>query len=240
LKRSDPRALFVSHICTGHGHQVNGDFLSAIESFKRAVEVSVDPYLNQWGNLFLGWCYLETFEVDEAEKILSEVISFDNEFQSKQVGSAAQALLPIVNVMRGNLSQGIEILKVVKQALLENGRKFGVAVCDYNFGKIYSELAGGGQNVTFSMVAKNLGFLIKNVPFATKKADEYFQSAIHQFNEIGSKGWVGRASLDLGRLHKMKGRTDQARKYISDAIELFKECEADGFLKQAKEELASL
>ncbi len=57
---------------------------------------------------------------------------------------------------------------------------------------------------------------------------------------MGAKGWVGRASLDLGHLHKIKGRKEQARKYITDAIQLFEECEADVFLKQAKEALASL
>jgi hypothetical protein len=75
---------------------------------------------------------------------------------------------------------------------------------------------------------------------SAKKAEDYFQSAIRQFNEMGAKGWVGRASLDLGCLHKIKGRTDQARKYITDAIKLFEECGADGFLKQAQEELATL
>jgi hypothetical protein len=57
---------------------------------------------------------------------------------------------------------------------------------------------------------------------------------------MGSKGWVGRAFLDLGRLHKIKGRKEQARKYIIDAIQLFEECEADVFLKQAREVLAAL
>lgn len=52
--------------------------------------------------------------------------------------------------------------------------------------------------------------------------------------------WVGRASLDLGRLHKMKNRKAQAKKYFTDAIVLFEECEADCLLKQAREELESL
>jgi hypothetical protein len=33
---------------------------------------------------------------------------------------------------------------------------------------------------------------------------------------------------------------NEARKYISDAIQLFEECEADVYLKQAKEALAAL
>jgi hypothetical protein len=41
-------------------------------------------------------------------------------------------------------------------------------------------------------------------------------------------------------LYKVKGKPDDARKCISDAIHLFEECEADVFLKRAKEALAAL
>ena len=48
------------------------------------------------------------------------------------------------------------------------------------------------------------------------------------------------AYLDLGLLHNAKGQKDQAGRYLSTAIEVFEECEAETRLKQAKEALASL
>jgi hypothetical protein len=51
---------------------------------------------------------------------------------------------------------------------------------------------------------------------------------------------LGQCYLDLGQLYKAKKKTDQARKYIADAVETFKECEADVFMKQAEEALAAL
>ena len=64
--------------------------------------------------------------------------------------------------------------------------------------------------------------------------------AIQTAREIGAKGVLAQASLDMGRLRQSKGRTDEARKYITEAIQLFEECEADVFLKQAREALAAL
>ena len=46
--------------------------------------------------------------------------------------------------------------------------------------------------------------------------------------------------MDLGLLHKEKKRSDQARECISEAIKIFEECEAEVYLQQAKETLASL
>jgi hypothetical protein len=41
-------------------------------------------------------------------------------------------------------------------------------------------------------------------------------------------------------LHKARGRTDQAREYVSKAIRLFEEGEAEVYLEEAKKVLASL
>jgi tetratricopeptide (TPR) repeat protein len=89
-------------------------------------------------------------------------------------------------------------------------------------------------------MAKNIGFLVKNVPFATKKAEEHFNKAIEIFKEIGAKGFLGQVHLSQGLLYKATKRTDQARQCILEAVDIFRECEAGGWLKQAHEALDSL
>ena len=86
---------------------------------------------------------------------------------------------------------------------------------------------------------KNIGFLVKNVPFAGKKAEDHFSKAIEVAKEIGAKGFQGLACFNLGLLHKAKKRTEQARKCITEAVQLYEQCEAETYLKQAKEALAS-
>ena len=90
------------------------------------------------------------------------------------------------------------------------------------------------------MIAKNIGFLIKNVTFAHKKAESHFNKAIEIFTKMGAKNFLAQAYLDLGLLHKAKKRTYKAKQCISEAIKIFEQCEAEIFLKQAKEIFASL
>jgi hypothetical protein len=54
------------------------------------------------------------------------------------------------------------------------------------------------------------------------------------------KSTLGQAYLDLGLLHRAKNRSDKARDCINHAIDLFEQCEAEVFLKQAKEVMESL
>jgi tetratricopeptide (TPR) repeat protein len=122
----------------------------------------------------------------------------------------------------------------------ESGVKYYIITAEFILGRIYKQIAEGAGPVSPAIVAKNIGFLLKNVPFAAKKAENHFQKAIKLAKEIGAKGILGQVTLELGLLHKIKGRTDEARKCISDAVRLFEECEADVFLKQAKEALAAL
>jgi tetratricopeptide (TPR) repeat protein len=82
--------------------------------------------------------------------------------------------------------------------------------------------------------------LVKNVPFATKKAEEHFNKAIELFKEIGAKGFLGQVYLSLGLLYKASKRSEQAKECILEAINIFQECKAEVRLKQAKEALDSL
>jgi len=114
------------------------------------------------------------------------------------------------------------------------------ALSEYVLAKVYSQIAEGSGPIRFSTVAKNLGFLIHNVPFAGKKAEEHFNRAIEAAKEVGARSTMGMAYLDLGLLHRMKGKVQPARKCLSEAIGIFEPAEGEGFLKQAQEALASL
>jgi hypothetical protein len=56
---------------------------------------------------------------------------------------------------------------------------------------------------------------VKNIPFARKKAERYFNDAIKLSREIGAKGFLGQALLNLGLLYKAKKRSDSAKKIHS-------------------------
>jgi tetratricopeptide (TPR) repeat protein len=131
------------------------------------------------------------------------------------------------------------MLEERQQNLIRNQRRAVYALSESVLGKVYSQIATG-PIPAFSIMAKNIGFLVKNVPFAGKKAEEHFNKAIELAKEIGAKSVLGTTYLDLGLLYKARKRSDQARQCISKAIQIFEECEAKVYLKQAKELLASL
>lgn len=81
---------------------------------------------------------------------------------------------------------------------------------------------------------------MKNVPFASKKAENYFNKAIESAKRFRAKGIEGWAYFDLGLLHKAKKRNNLAGKCISEAIQIFEQIGAEVRLKQARDSLADL
>lgn len=152
-------------------------------------------------------------------------------------GTPAQVFSGAVLIAKGQMGLGLKRLKEGKQELLTSGNMLNYLQCEYTLGKVFSQIAMGSEPISLSKVFKNIGFLVKNVPFANKKAEGYFKKVIEVAEEMGAKTILGGVYLDLGLLHKARKRPDKAKQCISEAIKIFEQCEVEIFLHQAKEAL---
>ena len=178
--------------------------------------------------------------MDEAQDVLKGVLNFSRQFGVEFIGTPAKGYLGVVYIAKGDMSQGLRIIREISNSYLKIERRYWHATLEYTLGKVLLRIVEGAGPKSLSMIFKNMGFLLKNVPFAGKKAENHFNRSIEVAKEIGAKGVLGQAYLDLGLLHKAKKRPEQAKECISEAISFFEQCDSEIFLKQAKEVLASL
>ncbi len=238
-KHSNIRSMVMGHYITGLGHNATGDSASAIKSLERAIQVSADPFYSHFPRLSLGMAYLFDGQFQEAEDAFEEVLTFSRNFGTEVLGSWAYACLGVVAIVKGHMSHGLKMLEESIRSSKENESKYLYSFCEILLGMVYLQIVQGEGERSLSTMFRNIGFLVKNVPFAGKKAEDHFNKAIEVAKEIGAKGFQGLACLNLGLLHKAKKRTEQAQKCITEAVQLFEQCEAEAYLKQAKEALAS-
>ena len=239
-KHSNIRSMVMGHYITGLGHFATGDRASAIKSFEKAIQVSADPFYSHFPRLSLGMSYLLDGRFQEAEDALDEVLTFSRNFGTEGFGSFAYAGLGMVSIVKGHMNHGLKMLEKIIRSSKENEGKYSYSLYKIFLGTVYLQIVQGEGELSLSTMFKNIGFMVKNVPFAGKKAEDHFNKAIEVAKEIGAKALQGLACLNLGLLHKAKKRTEQARKCMTEAVQLFEQCEAETSLKQAKEALASL
>ena len=101
-------------------------------------------------------------------------------------------------------------------------------------------MATGGERPPLSVLLKNLGFLVKTIPIAHRKAEHYLGRSIALCREIGAKGFEAQALMTLGLVHKARKRSAEAGDCLAKAERIFAETEATGILKQTREALAAL
>jgi len=239
-KYSDNRSLFLGHVEMGLGHSVAGDLESAIQCAKNAISVSVDPFYAIGGKLLLSFCYVSSEQLKEAEDQVHEILNFSEKFGCEVWGTPALTILGLVCIAKGQMKEGFKIIEDAQGSLARNENRWWLSRSEWILGKIYLQMVEGSRPVKLSTMARNIGFLVKNFPFAAREAEAHFNRSIEIANQIGAKGNAGEAYLDLGRLHRSKGRNDQAKACISKAIQIFEECGAEVFLRVANESIASL
>ncbi|UCD88527.1 MAG: AAA family ATPase [Desulfobacterales bacterium] len=239
-KKSDLRCVVQGYNILGWANVVAGKFSSAIECFEEVIKVSLDPIFSHQARTMLGFSYLSSGQLLKAQEVLEEVIKYNEKFDMQYVGSGAQAFKGILLIAKGNLAQGIKISESVSRSFKEKNSKYRLATHHTLLGNVYLQMVQRRRPISLNLLIRNIGFLVKNIMFVGKKAENHFNKAIDVSKDIGAKGILGQAYLGLGFLHNAKGRIEQARKYFSEAVRVFEVCEAEAYLKQAQEALSSL
>jgi tetratricopeptide (TPR) repeat protein len=238
-RNANSRSKVFGLIYKAFGHMAAGDMLSAQKISHKAIEIASEPFYVQFSKMILGLSYFFNGQLQEAENVLKHDLNVVEKLGLGQLTVMWQYCLAPTLIAKGQMKQGTELLEKVRKILSKNQRSVHYAISEYVIGEVNSQIATGPKP-SLAVMAKNIGFLVKNVPFATRKAEEHFKKAIELFKEIGMKGFLGQAYLSRGLMYKASKRNDEARPSILEAINLFKECEADGWLKQANNALDSL
>jgi tetratricopeptide (TPR) repeat protein len=238
-KYSNIRNVVAGHWLIGCGYLWKGQFSEAIKRSNEALRLTTDPLLSLSLKFVLSWSHLSDGQFEKAEYFLKEIITFSKNFYWDKTGSPAKLLLGAVLITKGQMSLGLRMMSKIKNECLKNQRRWLYAYSEYLLGKLYLLIVEGTGPKNMITLVKNIGFLIKNVPFAAQKAENHFNKAIEVQKEIGAKLHLGLSYLDLGFLYKAKKRPKKALENIQKATMLFEECGTEGFLRQAKEALAS-
>ena len=226
------RCLTVGHLCLGYAHAHAGRFSEAIDCYKEAIETSKDPIYANWARCFLGMAFLSENRFPEAEAAFAEVVSFSQKYGCGILGTMAQAALGVVIIDKGQMNRGMEMLTDALETSAQNDRTWVNAFAHYLTGKVYLQIVEKSKPLPLGTILKNIGFILKNVPGAAKKAETHFSRAIALFEKMKANGLLGHIHFDMAQLQKARGKPDAARRHLESAREVFEQGKAVNFIKK--------
>jgi len=239
-KHSNIRCTVMGNWMTTLGHQLDGNFQSAVDYFEKVSNIAVDPYYSKMGTLWLGVSYFLNGQFEEAEEPLNDFVTYSQQMGCEIMEYMALMFLGIITLAKGHMRRGLEELKKVQQTLLKIENQTFYAQSEYVLGNVYLQIVERAGPNKLSTMARNIGFILRNAPLADKKAQSHFKKAIEVAGKIGAKGIVAQAYLDLGRLHKTKKESMRPGNAFPKRSKFLKNVKLRVFLKWPKNHLELL
>jgi tetratricopeptide (TPR) repeat protein len=230
----------MGYVWSSFAHITKGDIAQALQNCHKALEITTDPLYVECARSLQSLAYFAAGRFDEAKQAGRMNIENTRRIQWEWPGTHIKPVLGAVSIIQGDMAGGMSQLEDAAQMFRQGDRKFLYALTEHIIGSVYLQMALGEGKPSLSTMIRNIGFIGKNFFVAARKAADHLNKAIEVAQEIGAKGILGDAYFDLGRLHKAKGRKDQARECITKAISFFEQCEIETKAKQAREALDSL
>jgi hypothetical protein len=110
-------------------------------------------------------------------------------------------------------------IEEARRRFAEWGNAMGVAFAHLTLGEIYLRITRRETTLSPRMLLRNLGFAVRTLPVASRKARRELEQAVRLTRELGMGAWLARSLLGLGFLCQAEGRVADARRHLEDAQE---------------------
>jgi len=227
---ADNRSRVMGYCCLGWGNLIDGDMSAAAAYFKEAIEVSTDPWFSMFPKLALCYGFISSGHMQDAEQLITEIITFSQERGAEFAGTPAAFFGGIVAIAGGEISKGIRTLKDLLRHWKEGGCKLRYALCGNLLAMIYANFARHAKKINPAFIVKNLSFMLKTAPFIERKAAKNFGIFIREARAINARCVLGQAYLHWGYMLQDRGHSGGALNCFQDALTCFRQCDAETYL----------
>ena len=121
-------------------------------------------------------------------------------------------------VLTGEMARGCRWIEDTATRFAGWGFEPGPAYGDLYLGLIHLDFAIGEEKPPPEVMLKNIGFLLRTLPFAAGKARRHLERAAGYFRDHDMPGVLAWSLTDLARLHAKKKRTNEARACLEEAM----------------------
>ncbi len=143
-------------------------------------------------------------------------------------------------VMSGRMAEGVHLIEDSARRYANLGHPFVEPMVDYYLGEIYLQMALGTERPPFSVILRNLGFILRTVPVAAAKARNHLQAAAEQCRVLDIPMTLAMSLYSLGLLESAKKRPADARAHLDEARELAAAVEAEALVDKIDAALAGI
>jgi tetratricopeptide (TPR) repeat protein len=195
-KYSDANMISWSRSAASYAYNCKGDLDRAVECSELAFEKAASPYYKAMAAGFLGWALCRRGDLKKGIEIVTEIVEL---FRAERYVNG-EISFGIVLGEGYRLTGEYDKARQTLEEALERAENYGARAMVGQASRFLGEVA------------------LKANP---EEARPHFQKAISIFQDTKAKHELALACAGMGRLHKQQGDTEQAREYLTKALEIF-------------------
>jgi tetratricopeptide (TPR) repeat protein len=212
--KRNPRSLFFGYWMRAEGLSLAGHATAAMEAAEQGVRVLKDPFYLGFARAVFGIkCLLAGQPSASLEQALEQAVDQGSNFMVNWW----RGFVGLGRVLQGQAEEGMRMIDEASRACAANGDVLFHQVNEYLKAKVFLQM-----------------FLASHDAGAGDRAGSLLAGAISYFRQVGARGWLAQALLDIGLLHQGTNRRADARASWTEAAFLFEEVGADLFLEQVR------
>jgi class 3 adenylate cyclase/tetratricopeptide (TPR) repeat protein len=189
----------------------------AIANADESLSIGLNP-IDQTGALCAkGLAHLMLRQNDEALSVLRSANQRYFEGGALVAMGVSEYALGVAMAVTGDLAGGVRWIEDWRKRWAAENFVLGAGYYNLFIGEIFLEMAIGKDRPSLHIVLRNLGFLLRTLPFAAGKARRHLEAACGFFRNNDMPGFVAWSLLDLGRLHVARKRFEATRACLDEA-----------------------
>jgi len=231
---SNIRGIVMGHVIDAFAQLGQGNFAAAVAAGQTAVNITRDPLYRRYAEISLCLAYGISGQFAEALAIARETNAFCYSAGLEVLGAYSTMISAASLIGSGEMSTGFRQLRALARELEQAGRMTCYSITLQLIANVCGQLALRDSKLPPRLIARNIPFLLRYVPFASRRAIRRYQTALRAAEQIGAKGIIAQCLLELGRLHRANRRADLAKQCFARAAALFEETGADVYLARVR------
>ncbi|MCP4315073.1 MAG: AAA family ATPase [Hyphomicrobiales bacterium] len=220
--------------------EFTGDYQGSLEKAEESVRSINDPVALHIMALRKASALARLGRTREAceQFAKTRAILFDNRFLLPL--SVSDYLYGLALVLDGNFAVGVNQIEEHRRRLPDWDFPRIARFADYFLGQVFLAMALGKERPPISVVLRNIWFLLRNGPAATRKARRYLRNAEKVFREREAPSFLADTLIGLARLALKEKRFEEAHSLIEEAHTLAHSVQAARIVETIDEELRAL
>lgn len=177
-------------------------------------------------------------DVQEGSRILNEIYDQGVALDFRGVENIVDGPIGLAKAIGGDLGGGVEWIKNAIRRASDNGNMHAAAMSHISLGTLYLLLATGTEKPDLKSVLRNIGFLIREAPFAKSRAISHFDAAIEIGLNAEMHGVAAQALHSKAQALTASRKTEKARAALLDAQRYVKKIRWEMMANRIESDLA--